>query len=211
MTGNRLCGDNEPNGSARQPRAHGRRALVTSAALRLPLGSPGTLHADTSVPWRDYVANTLDTLIERGTDVYGKRKTPLLMSVIDVRTMDSPEKPELADSLIRYEGRLHRRGERGSNLWNDQPTLRAMYWLSQRTDERKYANAADAYIEYALKHCRKKNGLLAWGSHIHWDCYRDRAGGDGDGTSATRIPGSIIGTTMETLEPISRSPAARMC
>ncbi len=143
--------------------------------------------AENPPAWRDCVAGCLDTLIERGTDVYWPEKTPLLMSVIDVRTMDSPEKPDLVDSLIRFEDRLHRRGERGSNLWNDQPTLRAMYALSQRTGDPKYARAADAYIEYALRHCRKKNGLLVWGSHIHWDCYRDRAGGDRDGEAPHEI------------------------
>ncbi len=104
------------------------------------------LRAAEPAPWRDYVTACLGTLIERGTDVYGPKKTPLMMSVIDVRTMDSPEKPERADSMIRFEGRLHRRGERGSNLWNDQPTLRAMYLLSQSVGNPKYSKAADEYI-----------------------------------------------------------------
>jgi hypothetical protein len=149
--------------------------------------SAATLRAEARQSWRDYVVACLDTLIERGTDVYGPQKTPLLMSVIDVRTMDSPEKPELADSMVRFEGRLHRRGERGSNLWNDQPTLRAMYRVSRSGGNPKYSKAADDYVRFALKTCRKGNGLLAWGSHIHWDCYNDRAGGDGDGRGPHEI------------------------
>ncbi|MBQ02156.1 MAG: hypothetical protein CL477_15920 [Acidobacteria bacterium] len=157
------------------------------AALLILFQSTALLHADEPAPWRDYVIACLDTLIERGTDVYGPKKTPLMMSVIDVRTMDSPEKPDLVDSMIRFEGRLHRRGERGSNLWNDQPTLRAMYQVSRATGKGKYSKAADDYIRFALKTCRKENGLLAWGSHIHWDCYRDRAGGDRDGRGPHEI------------------------
>lgn len=161
--------------------------LAVLTVLTVVFGISGETPAKDPPVWRDYVADCLETLIERGTDVYGPEKTPLLMSVIDVRTMDSPEKPDLVDSLIRFEDRLHRRGERGSNLWNDQPTLRAMYGLSRRTGDPKYAHAADAYIEYALRHCRKENGLLVWGSHIHWDCYRDRAGGDRDGEAPHEI------------------------
>ena len=103
--------------------------------------------------WRDYVSQCLDTLIDHGTDVYGEKKSPLLMAVLDVRTHASPEKPRLLDSLVRLEGRLHRRAERGSNLWYDQATLRTMYRLSKLTRDQKYANAANAYIGYTLEHC----------------------------------------------------------
>lgn len=65
------------------------RPLLTLASLLTLLGLAAPLRADTPVPWRDYVTACLDTLIDRGTDVYGPEKTPLLMSVIDVRTMDS--------------------------------------------------------------------------------------------------------------------------
>ena len=70
-----------------------------------------------------------------------------------------------------------------------------MYRLSKLTRNQKYANAANAYIGYALKHCYKPvdrstryaNGMLCWGSHIYWDCYRDRPGGDGDGIGPHEI------------------------
>ena len=137
--------------------------------------------------WGNYVTQCLDTLIEHGTDVYGPKKTPLIMAVLDVHTLQSPERPKVLDSLLRLEGRIHRRGERGSNLWNDQTLLRTMYEMTERTGQKRYADAADAYIGYYLKHCRKPNGLLVWGSHIHWDCYRDRASGDGDGSGPHEI------------------------
>ncbi|MEX2170235.1 MAG: hypothetical protein WD851_13060 [Pirellulales bacterium] len=137
--------------------------------------------------WQVYVTRSLETLIERGADVYGPVSSPMLMSVIDVRTLTSPEQPEVLDSLIRLEGRIHRRGERGSNLWHDQPTLRSMYRASEVTGNSKYAEAADAYIRFALANCRKSNGMLVWGSHIYWDCFLDRAGGDRDGTGPHEI------------------------
>lgn len=128
--------------------------------------------------WRSYVLGCLDTLIAHGTDVYGRERTPLLMAVLDTRTLTSPEKPELFDSMVRLEERLHRRGERGSNLWNDQKTLKAMWRASALTGDAKYKKAADAYVGHFLDHCKKDNGLLAWGSHVHWDCFEEKAGGD---------------------------------
>ena len=128
--------------------------------------------------WRPYVTACLDTLIEHGTDVYGPVKTPMLMSIVDVRTLTSPEKPELFDGLVRTEGRRHRRAEGGANLWNDQSTLRAMYQMTDLTGDAKYSDSADAYIDYYVKHSRKENGLLIWGSHSHYNCYQDQAAGD---------------------------------
>lgn len=137
--------------------------------------------------WRKYVKKCLDTLIARGTDVYGPQKTPLLMAIIDVRTLKSPAKPLLLDGLVRTEGRLHRRAERGSNVWYDQKTLAAMYKMTKLTGDPKYAKAADACLAYFLEHCHKANGLLVWGTHIYWDSYKDRAGGDGGGRGPHEI------------------------
>src|SRR5690606_7005847 len=54
--------------------------------------------------WQNYVTQSLNTLVERGTDVYGPVKSPMLMAVLDVRTMNSPEHPEVFDRMIRLEG-----------------------------------------------------------------------------------------------------------
>jgi len=41
------------------------------------------------------------------------------------------------------------------------------------------AEAADRYINAVFRYAVKPNGLLVWGSHIFYDAYGDRAGGDG--------------------------------
>jgi len=128
--------------------------------------------------WGHYVTNCLDTLIDHGRDVYGSVQSPLFMSVIDTKTLIAPEKPDAYDSLLRLEGRITRRGERGSNVWHDQALLHTMYQVSNLTGDKRYAREADRCLDYFLKNCRKKNGLLIWGSHIHWDCYQDQLGGD---------------------------------
>jgi len=147
-------------------------------------------------PWRGLVVNCLDTLIAHGTDVYGEVHSPLLMAVIDVNMLISPEYPLLLDSVARLEpGRLHRRAERGPNLWYDQATVRSLYRTSQLIGDSKYADAADAYMAYTLQHCHKaddfasvyRNGMLSWGTHIYWDCYEDCPGGDGEGNGPHEI------------------------
>ena len=154
--------------------------------------------------WTAVVVQHLDTLLEHGTDTYGPVHSPLLMAVIDVRTLESPEHPEDYGSLVRLEDRIHRRGERGSNLWYDQTTLRALYRVGELTGDARYGEAADAYVAYAFDHCRKPNGLLAWGTHIHWDCYQDRAGGDQDGAG----PHEILVYLAEWLEMYRVRPEA---
>ena len=136
---------------------------------------------DLNINWRKIVINCLDTLIEHGRDVYGPVKTPMLMAVIDVRTLQAPENPDLYDNYIRTEGRPHhgRRSPGGCNLWLDMPTLRSMYHVSKITGNAKYAQAADQYIQAAFKHAVKSNGLLYWGSHSYYHAYRDKFGGDG--------------------------------
>ncbi|GEM_PF-723799 len=137
--------------------------------------------------WREYVLQHLDNLLEYGTDRYGPVETPLLMSIIDVHDRISPPNPLLLDGNVRCEGRPQRRNPRGSNLWYDQATIRALYRCGQLTNKSRYAKAADDYIAYTLAHAVKPNGMLVWGSHIFYDAYADQAGGDANGPHETLI------------------------
>lgn len=131
--------------------------------------------------YREAVRACLDNLLEHGTDRYGPVHTPMIMSIIDVRTNESPREPEVLDGLIRSEGRLHRRNPGGADLWDDQPLLRTLYAMSDLSGDAKYSDAADAYIKVFFERAKKPNGLLAWGSHIYYDAYTDAPGGDQDG------------------------------
>lgn len=146
-------------------------------------------------PWRDYVQRSLTTLIEHGRDDYGPIKTPLIMAVLDTATLHSPPKPEQLDASVRLEGRIHRRGEQGCNLWYDQSLINAMRRLTKITTDEKYDKAADQYIAYFLKNCNKAQdarhafhtGLPAWGTHVYWSCYEERPAGDQDGSGPHEI------------------------
>ncbi|MDP7347903.1 MAG: hypothetical protein QF735_06710, partial [Phycisphaeraceae bacterium] len=58
-------------------------------------------------------------------------------------TTNTADTPDRLDAIVRLEGRIHRRAERGSNLWYDQGLINAMRRLSDLTGEAKYSRAAD--------------------------------------------------------------------
>ncbi len=158
----------------------GLRIIVLTISVSITAFADGVPDSKAS-SYREAVRTCLDNLLEHGTDRYGPVHTPMIMSIIDLRTNESPREPEVLDGLIRSEGRLHRRNPGGADLWDDQPLLRALYAMSKLSGESKYGEAADAYIKVYFERARKPNGLLAWGSHIYYDAYTDAPGGDQEG------------------------------
>lgn len=163
--------------------------------VRFKTAAGETLHGTVSVgpplpkSRRVYVERCLSTLIAHGRDVYGPEKSPLFMAILDADTQRSPHDPMELGSLVRLEDRIHRRAERGSNLWYDQALLQCLFQMTVLTGNDRFATAADDYIDYFFKHCHKPvepsstylNGMPTWGTHIYWDCYADKPGGDEDG------------------------------
>jgi hypothetical protein len=152
--------------------------LMTAMGVGAYAQPPSTVKGE---EYRLVVREFLEELLEHGTDRYGPEHTPMLMSIIDLRTKESPQVPDLYDGFIRSEGRLHRRNPGGADLWDDQALLRTLYALSELSGVPKYREAADAYVEAYFARAKKPNGLLAWGSHIFYDAYTDAPGGDQDG------------------------------
>lgn len=155
--------------------------LVALALAALAATNEATVSPEKAESYRAAVHACLDNLLDHGTDRYGEVQTPMIMSIIDIRSETSPEEPEVQDGLVRAEGRLHRRNPRGADLWDDQPLLRTMYTYSELSGDRRYAEAADAYTKAYFERSKKPNGLLAWGTHIFYDAYKDAPGGDQDG------------------------------
>ncbi len=164
-----------------EPPTATRLQVTYDTALDKKLEASAVIRPADEWPWRRYVSTCLDTLIEHGKDRYGSVHTPMLMSILDVYTLDSPENPPLLDANVRTEGRpTHGRlSPGGTNLWMDQPVIKAMYECSRATGDSKYSEAADAYFDYAMKNCRKSNGMFVWGSHSYWHGFSERGSGDG--------------------------------
>ena len=119
-----------------------------------------------------YVTNCLDTLIEFGTDHYGPRTTPILVSILDVETRQCPSNPAALDEEWRV-SRRERRNPAGANLLSDQPTLKTCYAVSEATGQPKYSQFADHYAGWYLTNLVDDKGFFWWGWHRHYDVFRD--------------------------------------
>ena len=115
----------------------------------------------------------MDILLQSGTDRYGEVTSPILVSILDVDTRECPRDPAKLDEDFRVV-RRGRRNPAGANLLTDQPLIRAMFRLSQATDNPRYADAAGAYMDYYLTHLVDEKGLFWWGWHRHYDVFADR-------------------------------------
>ena len=119
-----------------------------------------------------YVRKFADTLLAKGLDAYGPRRTPLWAGVIDAATMTVPRE---AVSVPPPEGiRPQDRAVGGCNLYHDVVTLRVFHVLGALTKEPRYARAARDYASFFLAHAQNpQTGLLGWGEHLYYDFFRD--------------------------------------
>ena len=133
---------------------------------------PGTSF-DPAKGYLHYARAFVDTMVAKGTDVYGEAHSPMFVSILLLPTQKHPGHP-----LPCIEGQ--RRADRapfGGNLHHDVMLLRAMDYLTRITGDAKYRDAATAYLRFFLEHCpRKETGLFPWGEHAHWDFYKDEPG-----------------------------------
>jgi hypothetical protein len=120
-----------------------------------------------------YVTNCLDTLIEFGTDRYGPKATPVLVSILDVETRECPPNPASFDEQWRVI-RRERRNPAGANLLSDQPTLKTFYAASPVTGNPAYARFAGRYVGWYLTNLVDEKGFFWWGWHRHYDVFQEK-------------------------------------
>ena len=124
----------------------------------------------------DYVRQCLDVLMEYGTDRYGEKHTPILVSILDVQSRTCPQNPEKLDEQWRVD-RRGRRNPAGANMLMDQPTLKTMFLLSRVTGNDKYAKFARTYMDYYMKNLVDDKNFFWWGWHRHYDVYLEKMTG----------------------------------
>jgi hypothetical protein len=119
-----------------------------------------------------YYAKTFaDTMIASGTDRYGKVKSPMFASIIDMETHSNPlETPENSPGQRFGDRSIH-----GGNLFHDVMLLQAMNYMTSITGDTKYKLAADNYLSFFLQNCPDPNtGLFPWGEHAYWNFYEEK-------------------------------------
>jgi hypothetical protein len=152
----------------------GRRfSRVVMLAATIAIAQPaGTAKAETE-EYLGYVTKCLDTLMECGTDRYGPKQTPVLVSILDTETRQCPSHPAALDESWRV-GRRERRNPAGANLLTDQPLLKTLVAVSAVTGDGKYRRFADSYSDWYLKNLVDDRGFFWWGWHRHYDVYQDK-------------------------------------
>lgn len=105
------------------------------------------------------VAEFADNVVERCSDKYGEKVTPLLADGINPKT----------GAPIKWEEHIL------SNLGCQQNFLRTLDGLAAITGETKYQKQADEWIEYALGILQDPaSGMLYWGGHASYDILEDK-------------------------------------
>jgi uncharacterized protein YyaL (SSP411 family) len=134
---------------------------------------------------RPYLAGArqfLDTMITQGTDRFGRKNTPVFCLALDPETYTPPKAPAKVDwnyrrdfeHLYRDFGYYWKSHLHSSNLIYDQGTIRALYEMTGMSGDRKYARAADAYLDFFLNHLvSEQTGIFGWGEHVFYNVFAD--------------------------------------
>lgn len=137
-----------------------RSIAMVSIALAVLFRSDSYARPDTDPdpePYLKAVRSFADTVVARGRDTYGPLKTPLFVDGLHAESLDP----------VRW----HRDEETWvlCNVASQQPLFRVLDGLTSLTGDRRYRQAADDAMRYALGHLQTPNGLLYWGGHMAWD------------------------------------------
>ncbi|MCX7047633.1 MAG: hypothetical protein NTX50_19380 [Candidatus Sumerlaeota bacterium] len=113
-----------------------------------------------------------DTLLDKGLDVYGPKKTALWCGVIKLDDMSVPQDPK--EIPLRKGERSQDRCVGGCNLHQDVSSLYAFRALSKITGVPRYEKAVNDYVrDFIAVAQNPKSGLLAWGEHMYYEVYGD--------------------------------------
>ena len=142
-------------------------------------------------PYREAAQRYAATLLKYGRDHYGPVHTPMFVHTIDLRTLEIPRQTTAAEwrtemstwkedqnYLMWGKDRSSMAWAQDSNLLWDTDNIRLFYALSRDTGDPRFAQAADDYIAYFLKHCvSRTTGFFAWGEHIAYNVLDDQIHG----------------------------------
>jgi pectate lyase len=115
-----------------------------------------------SEPYLQAARAFADTVLERGRDTYGPRRTPLFAEGLHAETLEPVRWKRRGDVWVL------------SNFASQQALMRLLDGLSALTGEPRYRAAAEEAARYALRHLQTPNGLLSWGGHMAWDLEQER-------------------------------------
>ena len=149
-------------------------------------------------PYSAMAAKCVQTLIDKGADRYGEVRAPIWVLNLDLQTMECfpryndalLEKSALANYYsptapygVGYRAIRGSQRESGcSNLFVDQPMIRAALLQDRLSGEQRFTDEVKEYVRWYLEHLMdKEKGLLQWGVHNSYDVFEEcLKHGDGD-------------------------------
>ncbi len=156
---------------------HPRISVIALSLLLAACVFPANAAKKESSAFLDVVRRYADTMIERGRDRYGPKKSGLFLSALDRMTLSPLTSRPAAPGGIRREDRPGQAWEalNGANPQLDQNLLRVLYALSEVTGDARYRKAADESLTWFLKNTLSPTtNLLPWGEHMSWDVILDK-------------------------------------
>ena len=149
---------------------------IIAAGLMLAIGATAAGAAEPSPDYPGIVRKFADTMLDKGRDNYGPKKTALWCGVINVEDYSVPQH---AKDVPEPPGvRASDRSVGGTNLYQDVSSLRTFQALSKVTGDPRYEQAARDYVRDYLAAARDPvTGLLAWGEHLYYNVHRDKVSG----------------------------------
>lgn len=133
-------------------------------------------------PYRAGARQFLDTMIEKGTDRYGSKHTPLFCLSLDPETYSPAKAPASVDweyrrdfeHLYRDFGYYWKSHLHSANLIYDQSLIRALYEMTKVGGGAKYAKAADRCLDFFLENMiSQQTGMFGWGEHVFYNVFTD--------------------------------------
>ncbi len=147
-------------------------------------------------PYAKLAAKHLATLIDKGQDRYGRKHAPIWVLNLDLKTLNSfmryddglehTYERRMSQGSLSYSShvpwgighraiRISQRPAGCSNLFVDQPTIRAASLMDALSGKQTYRPAIEAYVKHYLQHfIDPRNGLLRWGIHVSYDVFDER-------------------------------------
>jgi len=127
-------------------------------------------------PFIGVVYGYADAMLEHGRDTHGPKKTGMLLSALDRKTLSPLETRPPAPAGVSCGSRPGAAGKSlaWANAQMDQNLLRLLYFLKGLSGEDRYPQAADAELKWLLTSTPSaESGLLPWGEHLSWDVMTD--------------------------------------
>ncbi len=167
---------------------------VITLAADAKKADDGTLPA--KAPYTKLADKHLRTLIAKGIDRYGRKHSPIWVLNLDFDTLncfmryddglEHTYEQRMSTGNLSYSSytpwgvghraiRVSQRPAGCSNLYIDQPTIRAATLTDRLSGKAIYRPAIEKYVRHVLEHFMdSRNGLIRWGVHTSYDVFHDR-------------------------------------